>query len=84
MWIDTQRGEHPVVLVGDRERRSAGIDAGADGDDPGHPCGKRPLDEGRGRLLARVEVRVRVGHEPAAASIRASSSATTRSASSFA
>ena len=35
-------------------------------------------------LVARVEVRVRVGHVPASASIRASSSATTSSASSFA
>ena len=84
MRVDAESREHTVVRIGERERGAAGLDPGSDRDDPRDSGFARPLDERRGRLGARVEVRVRVGHAGAAASIRASSSATTCSGSSFA
>ena len=66
----------------DCERRPARLDAGADRDDARDTGRPGALDERGDRPVARVEMRVRVGHA-AAASIRASSSSTTRSASSF-
>ncbi len=60
--IDAESREDLAVLVGDRERPSARLDAGTDGHDPAHASGERSFDEGRCRLLARVEMRVRVGH----------------------
>ena len=82
--IDAERCEHAVVRVGDGECGATGLDAGTDGHDPGDSRLVRAPDERRGRLVARVEVRVRVGHATVAASIRASSSSTTRSGSSLA
>ena len=82
--VDPQRGMHALMTLGDRQRRPARLDAGADRDDSGDAGCLCPLDQGRSRLVARVEMRVRVGHAAVAASIRASSSATTCSESSFA
>ena len=84
MRVDPERGMHAVVPLGDRERRPTRVDAGADRDDSGDAGCLCALDQGRGGLVARVEMRVRVGHAAVAASIRASSSATTCSGSSFA
>ena len=72
------------MRVGNGQCATASFDGRSDGDDPrdaGRVCA---LDELGRLLVARVEVRVRVGHAVAAASMRASSSATTRSGSSFA
>ncbi len=82
--VDPERGMHALVTLGDRERRPARLDAGADRDDSGDAGCLCALDQGRSGLVARVEMRVRVGHAAVAASIRASSSATTCSGSSFA
>ena len=84
MRIDAERRVDAVVRLGDRERSATRVDPGADRDDPRHAGLARPLDEGRCVLLARVEMRVRVGHCAEAASIRSSSSATTASGSSLA
>ena len=80
--IDPERGEDALVRVGECERRPARLDAGPDRDHACHAGRPGALDERGDRPVARVEVRVRVGHA-AAASIRASSSSTTCSASSF-
>ena len=82
--VDPERSMHAVVLLGDRERRPARIDAGADRDDSRDAGCLCSLDQGRSGFVARVEMRVRIGHAVVAASIRASSSATTCSGSSFA
>jgi hypothetical protein len=58
MWVDAQRGENAVMLISDRERGPAGLDAGANRDDSHYSCGAGALDEGRGGFLTRVEVRV--------------------------
>ena len=82
--VDAERGEHALVRVGDGQCSPTGLDSGADRHDPRDSGLACTLDEDRGRLVARVEVRVRVGHATVAASIRASSSSTTRSGSSLA
>ena len=84
MRVDPERGMHALMTLGDRERRPTRLDTGADRDNSGDAGCLCALDQGRSRLVARVEMRVRVGHAAVAASIRASSSATTCSESSLA
>ena len=80
--MDAQRGEDALVPFRDLERGPALLDARADRDDPVHSHAAGTLDQGLSRLLAPVEMRVRVDHDAAAFSMR-SSSASTISGSSF-
>src|SRR3990172_328194 len=61
--VDTESSEYVVVCRGDGERGLTRLDAGADRDDAHHSCRACAFEERRGRFLARVEVRVRVGHD---------------------
>ena len=85
MRVDAERGEHLLVAVGQLERRSARVDAGAHGHDLLDADRACPADQRRRPVRTRVEVCVGVDHSGAAAraSIRASSSGTTTSGSSF-
>ena len=85
MRIDADRGEHLLVQFGELEGDAARVDAGAHGHDPLDARRARAPDERRRPVRARVEVCVGVDHSDAAAraSIRASSSGTTTSGSSF-
>ena len=81
--MDPERRRDAFLALRDREGRAARVEARADRDDARDARGPRPVER-TGRVLERVEVRVRVDHSaPAAASIRASSSATTCSGSSL-
>lgn len=85
MWIDADDGEDFFVPLGECDGLLRRLDARADGDhavDAGVTC---PPEERRGSVGAKVEVRVGIDQAAgvAAFSIRASSSATTLSASSF-
>lgn len=72
--VDTERSDDLGVRLRDTERRPAGVDPAADGDDSRDARGRCPPDEDVRGLGARVEVRVRVGHTVgAAASMRGNS-----------
>ena len=62
MGIDPEGREDALVPLGDRERRTTRRDARADRDHARDADRARPLDEQRGRLVAPVEVCVRVDH----------------------
>src|SRR5688572_1918442 len=82
--MDPKGRMDPLDLLGDPKSRTTRLDPGADRDDACYALRTGTFDEHRSRLVARVEMRVRVRQGVAAASIRASSSPTTRSGSSFA
>ena len=63
-WIPSA-AKTPVVSLGDGERLAAGVEPGADRDDPLDPGLARARHEHVCRLRARVEVRVRVDHAAA-------------------
>ena len=71
--MDAERARHAVLASGNGERRTAGVDSGADRDDPAHAGRARPCEQHRRRFRARVEVRVRVDHAAAGASTRGNS-----------
>ena len=79
--VDAEGGPDSVVSPGEVERRAARVEPRADRDDALHAGLAGPPQDQIRRIRARVEVRVGVDHW--AASILASSSATTRSGSSF-
>ena len=83
--VDAESGEHLLVELGQLERRSARVDAGAHGHDLLDADRACSPDQRRRPVRTRVEVCVGVDHSDVAAraSIRASSSATTTSGSSF-
>ena len=62
MRVDPERREDALFGVRDRESGTARGDPGPDRDDPRDADGARALDEKRGRLVASVEMRVRVDH----------------------
>ena len=81
--VDPECRRDPLLGLGDRERRVARGDAGADRDDSRDADCAGALDEEGSRLVAPVEVRVGVDHPRAALSMRATSAVTTASGSSF-
>src|SRR5262249_47286311 len=75
--IDSERGnDDAVARLGDAQRCAARFDPGSHGDDSIDAGCTGALDNGCGGLVARVEVRVRVGHAAAVgASMRGNSGA---------
>ena len=65
MGVDSEGRVDAVVLLGNRERRTARLDACPDCHDARHPCLARASDERFGLLCARVEVRMSVDHAAA-------------------
>jgi hypothetical protein len=75
--MNPERGEDALLAFRDLERRRAGVDPGADSDNAVHAGVAGAGYQDVWRLLAHVEVRVRVDHAAlAAACIRCSSSST--------
>src|SRR5687768_7093155 len=67
VWIDAQRRVDALLALDYRQRAAARIDPRPDGDDAADARLARTGDEVLGRIGARVEVRVRVGHATATA-----------------
>src|SRR4051812_33550598 len=59
--MDAEDREDAVVLLRERERATAILDVGADGEDSAHAGARRALDHRVG-IVERREVRVRVDH----------------------
>src|SRR5581483_6891633 len=71
--VDAENAGNVLVLPRDLEHGPAGVDAGADREHAGHAGRPSAVEENVGRLLARVEMRVRVDHAAAGASRRGKS-----------
>ena len=82
VWMDAEDRADAVVPVGELQRGRRPVDGRRDGEDPFDAGLARASDQDVGRVLARVEVRVRVDHAAVeACRIRSSSSSTTLSSS---
>ena len=82
VWMDAEDRPDPVVPVGELQRGRRRVDGRRDGKDPFDTGLARARNQDVRRVLARVEVRVRVDHAAVeACRIRSSSSSTTLSSS---
>ena len=66
--VDAERGENAALAFGDRERRAARVDSGADGNDTLDAGLASAREQHLRRFVAPIEVRVGVDHATAVSS----------------